>query len=198
MKRITTLFLILLLCLPLACAKKPETEVEPTPVVIAPAAQDVKLKFPLGARNDVAKAIPGYTAGFQTTTGESLTFTAVSSDIAVAEAILKDDGTLYVIAHGVGEAKLTVTALTPSGEKASAVVSVKVTDARRTVALVLLGVLVVALLILLGKPSAKKPEPPVIVEEPEKEPEVPVVIFEEEPTRPVQSDEKPNDDPERS
>lgn len=190
MKRVITLLLILLLCLPLACAKKPEAEAEPTPSVIAPAAQEVKLKLPLGARNDVAKAIPGYTAGFQATTGEPLTFTAVSSDPVVAEAILKEDGTLYVIAHGVGEAKLTVTALTPSGEKASAVVSVKVTDARRTVALILLGVLAAALLILLGKPSAKKPDPPVMAEEPEQEPKTPVVIFE--------PDEEKNENPERS
>ena len=51
-------------------------------------------------------------------------------------------------------------------------------DARRTLALIVLGVLAVALLVLFGKPSAKKPEP--APEEPEETPD-PVVIFEEEP-----------------
>ncbi len=190
MKRIVTLLLILLLCLPLACASKPKTEAEPAPAVTAPAEQEAVLKLPFGARDGVAKTFPAYTAGFQTTTGEPLTFTAVSSDPAVAEAVLKGDGTLYVIAHSVGEAKITVTATTPSGEQAASVVSVKVSDARRTVALILLGVLAVVLLTLLGRPAAKKPaqDAPDTPEKPEEAPKEPAAIFEEEP----------NENPERS
>ena len=187
MKRLLTLLFLCVLCLPLACKGKPAPSPEPVPAVLAPAEQEIKLRLPLGARNDVAKTLPAYTAGFAATSGDTLTFTVVSEDARVAEGILKDDGTLYVIAHGTGETKLTVAAVTASGEKAASVVTVKVTDARRTIALIALGVLAVALLILLGKPAAKKPETPVVIEEPREEPETPTVIFEE-----------PKNDPERS
>lgn len=175
-RRMIPLILILMLLLPLACAKQPEPEAE-KPAVTAPAETEITLRLPLGARNDVAKAIPAYTAGFTAADGEPLLFAVSSADPAVAEGILRDDGTLYVIAHGTGETKLTVAAKTPSGEQASAAVSVTVRDARRMLALILLGVLAVALLILFGRPAAKKPEPE--PEPPAEEEKIPVVIFEE-------------------
>ena len=69
--------------------------------------------------------------------GATLTFTAASGDPSVAEGVLKD-GTLYVIARGAGETKLTVTARTEAGEEAAATVSVKVRDARRMLVLIVL------------------------------------------------------------
>ena len=73
-------------------------------------------------------------------------------------------------------------AATASQKEGAATVSVKVTDARRMLALIVLGVLSVALLILFGKPAAKKP-----AETPEK-PNDPVVI--EEPGEPEETPEK--------
>ncbi len=220
-KRFLILFLLCLICLPLACAKQPEPAPEPAPAVTAPAEREVKLKLPLGSRNDVAETIPAYTAGFSTAKNEILFYTVVSDDMRVAEGVLKNDGTLYVIAHGTGETKLTITAKTLSGEQASASVSVTVRDSRRTLALIVLGVLAVALLVLLGKPAAKKPEataggaaakeaepktPTVIFEEEpqtptvifEEEPQAPTVIIEEEPKTPTVIFEEPKNDPERS
>ena len=186
MKRV---FLILaaclLLCLPLACVKTP-TEAPEAPAVTVPEALDLTLTLPLGARDAVTRTIPAYAAGFSAKGGEALTLTLSSADPTVAEGVLKDDGTLYVIAHGVGETKITVNAVTASQEENASVISVIVRDARRTLALIVLGVLSVALLVLFGKPSAKKPEEDA-VQEPEEAPD-PVVIFEEDP----------KNDPERS
>ena len=186
MKRILIVFAAcLLLCLPLACVKTPAEAAEP-PAVSVPETLELTLTLPLGARDAVTKTIPSYAAGFSAKDGEALTLSVASADPSVAECVLHENGTLYVIARGVGETKVTVTAVTASGEENAATVSVKVTDARRTLALIVLGVLAVALLVLLGKPSAKKPEreaasapeaaPAVPVEAPD-----PVVIFEEEP-----------------
>lgn len=186
MKRILILLAACLFCLSLACAKTPAPAAEPAPKVTVPETSDVTLTLPLGTRDGIAKSVPAFTSGFSAG-GEALTFAIASSDPTVAEGILRDDGTLYVIAHGTGETKLTVTARTVSGEENAAVVSVTVRDARRMLALIVLGVLAVALLILLGKPSAKKPEKP--AEAPE-EPKEPTVIFEE--------PEEPKNDPERS
>jgi type IV pilus biogenesis protein CpaD/CtpE len=182
----------LLLCLPLACAQKPAEAAEP-PAVSVPETPELTLTLPLGTRDAVTKTIPSYAAGFSAKGGEALTLSLASADPTVAEGVLKDDGTLYVIARGVGETKITVTARTASGEENAATVSVTVRDARRTLALIVLGVLSVALLALLGKPSAKKPEaeaaakPEGTPDEPEETPD-PVVIIEEEPKK----------DPERS
>ena len=190
MKRFVLLLAACLFCLSLACAKAPATAPEPASAVSVPETRDVTLTLPLGVRDDVAKSLPAYTAGFSAK-GEALTFSIVSSDPTVAEGILKDDGTLYVIAHGTGESKLTVSARTASGDENAAVVSVTVCDARRMLALIVLGVLSAALLVLFGKPSAKKPEKP--AETPEKTQEEapdPVVIFEE--------PEEAKDRPERS
>ncbi len=190
MKRVWILCAVLLLCLTLACAAKPETVEQKPENVTAPHELELKLTLPLGRRNEAAKTLPAYTAGFAAKDGAALTFTAASGDPSVAEGVLKD-GTLYVIARGAGETKLTVTARTEAGEEAAATVSVKVRDARRMLVLIVLGALSVALLILLGRPAAKKPDAPTEAskEEPaaEKEPEPPVVLFEE-----------PNDNPERS
>lgn len=190
MKRMILLLAACLLCLPLACAKDAAPAPEPASKVTVPETPDVTLTLPLGTRDGIAKSLPAYTAGFSSK-GEALTFTVVSSDPTVAEGVLKDDGTLYVIAHGTGETKLTVSARTASGDENAAVVSVTVRDARRMLALIVLGVLSVALLSLLGKPSAKKPEKP--AETPEKTTEEasdPVVIFAE--------PEEPKENPERS
>lgn len=168
----------ILLCASLACVKMP-AELPETPAVTVPDALDLTLTLPLGVREDAAKTLPGYAAGFSAADGEALTLTAASSDPTVAECVLKDDGTLYVIAHGVGEAKLTVTARTASQKENAATVSVTVRDARRMLVLIVLGVLSVALLVLLGKPNGKQPEPEA-PEAPEEAPD-PVVIFEEEP-----------------
>ena len=186
MKRILFACAVLLLCLTVACAAKPETEQAEPKTVTAPGEIDLTLTLPLGARDGVAKALPGYTAGFSAQNSEALRLSAVSGDPSVADCALKDDGTLYVIARGAGETKLSVTAATDSGEQATATVSVTVRDGRRMLALILLGTLGVTLLALLGKPSgepAKQTEPEPA--EPE-ETSDPVVIFEE-----------PKDDPER-
>ncbi len=196
-------FMILLfLCLPilLACKQQPASEPEAKPAVTVPAECEVKLRLPLGSRSDVAEAIPAYTAGFQAIDGTPMHFTVSNGDTHVAEGVLKEDGTLYVIAHGTGETKLTVIAVTASGEQGSAAVSVKVTDARRTLALIALGVLAVVLLVLLGKPAAKKPEAQKEPAAPEPEEKAdPVVIFEE-PKEPaaIFEDDTSNDNPERS
>lgn len=193
MKRVlTALAACLLLCLPLACAKTPAEAPEP-PAVTVPETLELTLTLPLGARDDVTKTIPAYAAGFSAKGGEALTLSLASGDPSVAEGVLAENGTLYVIAHGAGETKITVNAVTASGGENAAAVSVKVADARRTLALIVLGVLCVALLVLLGKPAAKKPEeeaaaaPEETPAEPEETPD-PVVIFEEEPKK----------DPERS
>ena len=167
----------LLFCLPLACAQTP-AETPEAPAVNVPETLDLTLTLPLGARDDVTRSIPSYAAGFSAKGGEALTLSVSSGDPTVAEGMLAENGTLYVIAHGVGETKITVNAVTMSQEENASVVSVTVRDARRTLALIVLGVLAVALLVLFGKPSAKKPEP--APEEPEETPD-PVVIFEEEP-----------------
>lgn len=193
MKRYRILCAVLLLCL-LACAAKPKTA-EPKPETLtAPGETAVTMTLPVGIRDDVAKALPAFTAGFSAPKGETPHFSAVSGDPSVADCVLKEDGTLYVIARGAGETKLTVTARTDSGEEAAATVSVKVADGRRTLALIVLGVLSVVLLALLGKPSAKKSEPEEQTAEPtvilEEEPKDPVVIFEE----PEQESEIPKHD----
>ncbi|MBQ6235178.1 MAG: hypothetical protein IJK54_04610 [Clostridia bacterium] len=185
MKRLLLLLAACLLCLPLACAKTPAETPEP-PAVTVPETLELTLTLPLGARDDVTRTIPSYAAGFSVKGGEALTLDLTNGDPTVAEGVLHENGTLYVIAHGVGETKITVNALTASGEENASVVSVTVRDARRTLALIVLGVLAVALLVLLGKPTAKKPEEEA-APEPEETPD-PVVIFEEEP----------NDTPERS
>ena len=196
MKRLLLAFLLCALLLPLACAKQPEPEPEPAPAIIAPAETAITMKLPLGARDEITRTIPAYTAGFAAADREALTFSVQSGDPLVAKGVLQEDGTLYVIAHGTGETKITVTAADASGEQASSVVSVKVSDARRTVALITLGVLAVVLLVLFGKPAAKKPEPAsdAVKEEPEEEEKIPVVIFEEEP----KEDPESKDNPERS
>lgn len=171
MKRWMLLLTACLLLFSLACAKTQEAEPEPVPAVTAPGEREVKLTLPLGNRNDVATSLSGYTDGFSAAGGKALRFTVQSGDADVAEGILRDDGTLYVIAHGAGEAKLTVTAETGSGEKAEATVSVSVRDARRTLVLIVAGVLAVALLILLGMPVKKEPEQPTVIVEPNTETE---------------------------
>ena len=179
MKRIVfALAACLLLCLPLACAQTPAETPEP-PAVTVPETLELTLTLPLGARDDVTRTIPAYAAGFSAKGGEALILSVASADPTVAEGVLAENGTLYVIAHGVGETKITVNAVTASREENASVISVTVRDARRTLALIVLGVLAVALLVLLGKPSAKKPEPET-PPEPKEAPD-PVVIFEEEP-----------------
>ncbi|MBQ5992677.1 MAG: hypothetical protein IJL62_09125 [Clostridia bacterium] len=159
MKRFLPILAACLLLLTLACASAPEGTAPEAPAVSVPETVDVKLTLPLGTRDDVTKALPAYTAGFSARSGDALTFSAVSADPAVAEAILSDDGTLHVIAHGTGETKLYVKAVTATGSEAESTVSVTVRDARRMLVLITLGVLSVILLALLGKPSAKKPAP---------------------------------------
>ena len=176
----------LLFCLPLACVNTP-AETPEAPAVTVPETLELTLTLPLGARDDVTRSIPSYAAGFSAKGGEALTLDLVNGDPTVAEGVLAENGTLYVIAHGVGETKITVNAVTMSQEGNASVVSVTVRDARRTLALIVLGVLAVALLVLLGKPSAKKPEPAPV--EPEETPD-PVVIFEE----PEQKSEVPQHD----
>lgn len=184
MKRVLMILAVcLLLCLPLACAQTP-AETPEAPAVTVPETLELTLTLPLGARDDVTRSIPSYAAGFSAKGGEALTLSVVNGDPTVAEGVLAENGTLYVIAHGVGETKITVNAVTASQEENASVVSVTVRDARRMLALIVLGVLSVALLVLLGKPAAKKPAPAPAA--PEETPD-PVAIFEEEP----------NDDPEK-
>ncbi len=192
MKRRMILVLLAALLL-LACASKTESEPAEAPKITAPAGIEVSLKLPLGQRDDVAKAIPRFTDGFSAAEGTgTLHFEVKSEDAGVAEGVLDAEGTLYVIAHAVGETKLTVTA-TAGREQAAATVSVKVHDSRRTLALIVAGVLAVVLLALLGKPVKKAPaaaeqEPAAVIVEPEET--TPTVIF--------APDDEPNDHPERS
>ncbi len=166
MKRWITLLLVCLLLTALACAEtQTASEPSPVPAVIAPGERDVKLTLPLGNRSDVATALTAYTAGFSAAVGKKLSFTVQSSDETIAEGVLRDDGTLFVIAHGAGEAKLTVSAATAAGERADATVSVKVSDARRTLVLIVIGGLAVLLLVLLGRPVKKEPETPTVIVE---------------------------------
>ena len=162
MKQLRILLAICLLCMLTACAQPLAAESEP-PAVTVPETVELRMTLPIGTRDDVTKTLPAYTAGFSAKDGDALTFAAVSADPAVAACVLHDDGTLYVIAHGTGETKLTVTAKTASGKEGAATVSVTVRDARRMLVLIVLGVLSAALLILVGKPSETKPaaEPPV-------------------------------------
>ena len=155
MKRIWIVLAACLLCMSFACTK--EAPAPETPAVTVPETVELKLTLPLGTRDGVAKALPAFTAGFASVDGKALTFSAASADPAVAECVLRDDGTLYVIAHATGETTLTVTAKTAAGEQNAATVSVTVRDARRMLVLILAGVLSVALLIFVGKPSAQKP-----------------------------------------
>ena len=170
MKRLSILILIAcMLCMTLACAKQ-SAEPEPVPAVTAPGEREVKLTLPLSSRSDVAESLSGYAAEFAAASGAALLYSVRSSDETVATGVLGDDGTLYVIAHGVGDAKLTVIAATLTGEQGTATVSVKVFDARRTLALIVLGVLAVALLILFGKPVRKdSSETPAVTAESEPE-----------------------------
>lgn len=165
MKRTLLLLAACLFCLSLACAEPGAKTAEEAPSITVPDTVDVTLTLPVGTRNDVVKTLPAYAAGFSAVSGEALRFSVESGSPAVAEGVLKDDGTLYVIAHGTGETTLSVTAATDSGENGTAVVSVTVRDARRMLALILLGVLSVVLLVLLGKPSGpeaqKTPAEPV-------------------------------------
>ena len=171
MKRWITLLLVCLLLTALACADtQTASEPQPVPAVTAPGERDVKLTLPLGNRSDVAASLAAYTADFSAADGKALFFSVQSSDEAVAEGLLKDDGTLFVIAHGAGEAKLTVSAATAAGERADATVSVKVSDARRTLVLIVIGALAVLLLVLLGKPVKKEPETPTVIVESEETP----------------------------
>ena len=112
MKRWITLLLVCLLLTALACAETQTAEPSPVPAIAAPGERDVKLTLPLGNRSDVATALTAYTAGFSAADDRKLSFTVQSSDETVAEGVLRDDGTLFVIAHGAGEAKLTVSAAT--------------------------------------------------------------------------------------
>ena len=179
-------------CLSLACANTSTKEPEPAPEIKVPETVDVTLTLPIGARDDITKTIPAYTAEFSEKNSRSLSYTVVSADPTVADAVLSDNGTLYVIAHATGETQLMVTAKNDSGAEGVSTVSVTVRDARRMLVLIVLGVLSVLLLVLFGKPSAKKPAP-------EKAPDVPLasgsdanrVVIEE----PVST---PNENPERS
>jgi hypothetical protein len=192
MKRriILILFAALLLT---ACAAKTDPVPAEAPKIIAPAETELSLRLPLGLRDDIARSIPAFAAGFSAAEGVGpLRFAVESADASVAEGMLEDDGTLLVIAHGAGETKLTVTAAAGS-EHAAATVSVKVRDARRTLILCIAGALTVVLLILLGKPVKKAPveakeENPTVIIEPEEA--TPTVLF--------APDDEPNDHPERS
>lgn len=184
MKRILTVLTVLLLLITLGCAAK-NAPAKEAPAVTAPQETKITLRLPLGLRDGVLKTVPNYTAGFFAADGKPLRFTAASADPTVADCILRDDGTLYVIGRGPGETKLTITAGNASGNAASTV-SVTVRDARRMLALLVLGALSAAFLILLGKPVDKKPEEATAAEEPDEAP-VPVVLYEE-----------PNDNLERS
>ncbi len=192
MKRRMILVLLAALLL-LACASKTEPEPTETPKITAPAGTEVSLKLPLGQRDDVAKAIPHFADGFSAAEGAgALHFAVESADADVAEGVLDNDGTLYVLAHAAGETKLTVTA-TAGDEQAAATVSVKVRDSRRTLALIVAGVLAVALLVLLGKPVKKTPAAaeqasPTVIVEPEET--TPTVIFEEPETPDEKSSEE--------
>ena len=159
MKRTIWILLALTLLFTAGCAAKQTPDAEETPAITAPGQTDVTLTLPLGVRDGITKELPAFTAGFSAADGAPLTFTAASADQAVAEGVLNDDGTLFVIARGAGTAKLTVTADNGKGGTASATVSVTVRDARRTVAMILIGVIAVVLLILFGRPAKKKEEP---------------------------------------
>ena len=177
MKRIAGFLLILLLAL-LGCAA-PEQPVEDPTAVLAPEPCDVTLTLPLRRNGETSTALKAFTAGFADPKGMPMTFRATSADTDVAICALSDDGTLFISAAGIGETVLTVTGFASDGRSADTTVGVNVTDARRTVALIVLGVLVVALLILFGRPVRKEPQNPVAAIE--EEPQQPVVVIEEEP-----------------
>lgn len=158
MKRIAGIFLALLLLVLFGCAA-PEQPAEDPTTIIAPEARDVRLTLPMGRRGETSTALQTYAAGFSDPKGMPMTFRCESADTNVAICALSDDGTLFISAAGVGETALTVTGFAADGRAASALVNVRVTDARRAVALIVLGMLVVALLILFGKPVKKEPDP---------------------------------------
>jgi len=162
-----TMGILLLLCLLITagCAAKQNPETPETPAIAAPGQTDVTLTLPLGVRDGITKELNAYTAGFAAADGVPLTFSVESGDGAVAEGVLNETGTLFVIARGAGTAKLTVTATNAAGESASSIVSVTVRDARRTLATILIGVIAVVLLILFGTPVKKKTEPEASVPE---------------------------------
>ena len=159
MTRTGLILLAALLLFTAGCAAKQSPETSETSAITAPGQRSVTMTLPLGVRDGMTEALPAYTAGFSGADGSPLTFSVGSEDESVAEGALSEDGTLYVIARGAGTAKLTVTAENEAGETASATVSVTVRDARRTVAMILIGVIAVVLLILFGKPVKKKEEP---------------------------------------
>lgn len=158
MKRIAGILLALLLLALFGCAA-PEQPVEEPTALVTPQTRDVKLTLPLKTQREASAVLQAYTAGFSDPKGMPLTFRCESADPSVAICALSEDGTLFISAAGVGETELTVTAIAADGRAADAVIGVKVTDARRIAALIVLGVLVVALLILFGKPVKAEPEP---------------------------------------
>jgi hypothetical protein len=166
MKRTILILLALTLLFAAGCAAKQTPDAPEAQAITAPGQKDVTVTLPLGVRDGMTEELKAYTAGFSAADGAPLTFTVGSEDVSVAEGVLNEDGTLYVIARGPGKAKLTVTAENEKGEIASSTVSVTVRDARRTVAMILIGVIAVALLILFGKPVKKKEEPAVEAEQP--------------------------------
>ena len=159
MKRTGWILLAALLLLTAGCAAKQTPETPAVQAIAAPGQKDVTITLPLGVHDGVTEELSAYTAGFSAADGAPLTFTVDTGDASVAEGVLNDDGTLFVIARGAGKAKLTVTAANETGGTASSTVSVTVRDARRTVAMILIGVIAVVLLILFGKPVKKKEEP---------------------------------------
>lgn len=158
MKRMKAIVLLALLLALFGCAA-PEQPAEDPTAIIAPEARDVRLTLPLARRGETSTALQTYAEGFSDPKGMTMTFRCESADTNVAICALSDDGTLFISAAGVGETALTVTGFAADGRAASALVNVRVTDARRIVALIVLGVLVVALLILFGKPVKPEPEP---------------------------------------
>lgn len=162
MKRIAGFLLAFILLALLGCAA-PEQPVEDPTAVLAPEPRDVTLTLPLRRNGETSTALKAFTEGFADPKGMPMTFRAASADTDVAVCALSDDGTLFISAAGIGETVLTVSGFASDGRSADTTVGVKVTDARRTVALIVLGVLVVALLILFGKPVKKEPAQPVVV-----------------------------------
>ena len=175
MKRTIQICILLLLCAALLACVEMDTETRELVAVSAPEEQDVTLTLPLVRNGEATKLLQDYTDGFVSGSGKLLTFSTETEDPGVALSTLFADGTLCILAMKEGKTVVRVTAISETGESATARVNVTVNSGRRIAALLLVGILSVVLLILFGKPNGKKPAPkepePVAEAEPEKTPE---------------------------
>ena len=173
MKRAIMIGTLLLCALLLACAAPLPDPDASAVVVSAPKETDVTLTLPLRKKGDTTTVLDGYTDGFVSGSGKLLTFSTETEDPTVALSSLFEDGSLCILALHEGKTVIRVTAVSETGESATARVNVTVKNARRIAVLLVVGVLAVALFILFGQPNKKRPEPEAIPKETETTEETP-------------------------